>query len=796
MKDHLLSPKDDSDFHDQSDETTIQQLSELIAKEPNNHEAYNQLGILYVNKDTKKAYRCFKRAVELKPDYSLALYNLANIYKTLNQSRAAIGHYQRALKLDPSLHQAYFNIGVILLERGLFEDASCYFREALKVNPNYHQALTNLGVCLYHTTKVYEAIDYYKRAIELNPNNADAHFNLSLALLIVGDLKRGWDEYRWRWKLPNFRPLNTDKPLWNGQDLKGKTLYVYSEQGYGDTIQFVRYLNLFDQRQTTIKFACPDALVDLIRQSFPQVEVYCLNDPLIGDFDFHAPLMELPSFFTPTLKDIPSDIAYLNPSCELTDRFKALLTDYRKLKVGLAWQGSKGNIRGSYRSIDIRFIEKITSLKGVQFISLLKEPVDSRLNIIDLSGELRDFHHTAALIANLDLVITIDTAVAHLAGAIGKAVWLMLHYSSDWRWMFNRYDSPWYPTMRIFRQRSFDDWRDVISAVADELSRLTSESYDIDINEETDIAHAQINWDKALDLLKGGFLKSGWQLYEWRRYIKEAQGHYPDFGLIEWKGQDLQGKGIMVYDEQGFGDTIQFVRFTEHLLVRGARVYLLCRKELFRLLQTFNPEIEVLQRGVDFTVPVDYISPLMSLPLHLHIVSEHDLAHRSPYLEVNPTDQLRWNSFLKGTPFKVGIAINSSKTKVYALKNSVPSELMTYYLDIEGIVLFNLQKGSEDLDSKIIDPTDNFSDFYDTASFMVNLDLVISIDTAIIHLAGALGKEAWLMLPYESEWRWFDDTERTVWYPTVRIFKQTKEGDWQGVLERIKKALLKRLHGR
>lgn len=766
-------------------------LLEALRKDSNNHEAYNNLALILINEDLEKAERCLKKAIYIKDDYTDAIYNLANIYKQKGLYNDAITLYKRALQTNPFLYQAYYNIANIYLEKSNYNEAIHFYLKAIELNQNYYQAYSNLGVSYFFLGHIDKSIENYYKSIRIKSDFAEAHFNLGLALLMLGDFKKGWNEYQWRWKLPNFKKIQTDKPEWDGTVIKGKTLFIYAEQGYGDTIQFVRYLHTLQSLDIKIKFACPKALITLIANSFPNIDILDLKEIDKINFDIHCPLLELPRFLTNSIEDIPSHVPYLRPSQDIIERFKELLSNNGKIKVGLIWQGSKDNRRGFYRSIDSRFVESITRLKGINFISLMVDRIDGHSNISDLSGELLDFHHTAGLIANLDLIITIDTSIAHLAGAMGKPVWLMLHYISDWRWMLHRLDSPWYPTMRIFRQHQLDDWRKVIEDVIDELSRLTGQVKDEDIQKDIDLVHAQINWDKALQLLKEGDLKNGWRLYNWRREIKGAKGSYPDLGIIEWTGQDLTDRGILVYDEQGFGDVIQFIRFAGSLLQKCVRLYILCRPELYRLIKTFNQSINVLKRGEDFTVSVDYICPLMSLPFYLNIDKIEKLSYISPYFHIAHKDTIKWQKYLEGHKgLKIGIAIESRKGQVYSEKKSIPISLFSNILTIENVAFYNIQK-TDNLEIKTVinDYSNYFSDFYDTASFIMNLDLIISVDTASAHLAGALGKDTWLMLPFDSDWRWFNDTDWTVWYPTMRIFKQTQQGDWQGVLEKIKGAL-------
>jgi len=795
------------------DDVHLKALLEQIAQDPKDHEAYNDLGTYYAKTDPTKALRSFQRAIELKPDFAVAFYNLANVLKETGNHDTATSYYTKALEIDPQLYQAYFAKGCIYLERYEYAQAATLFKKALEINTTYPEALTNLGVCYYNQGYVSEAIRYYEKALDASPTYADAHFNLGLALLMLGNYQRGWAEYRWRWQTSHFKNTIRNKPEWNGEDISNKTLLIYAEQGYGDTLQFVRYINLVKPLCKSIILECPLALKTLIKNSFTDVLVTDATD----HSDLCVPLMELPRIFKTTLTTIPAHIPYLWPTVASVSKAKAILDNIKgeDTKIGLLWQGSSVNKRGSYRSMTFEEVSPLLGLPYLRFLSLSNEPVSYRHpRLIDLSAYIDDFNDTAGFIAHLDLIITIDSAVAHLAGAMGKPVWLMLHFISDWRWMLNRDDSPWYPTIKIFRQERPNDWKGVISRVSEELASayktsvtLNNPSQDqntrpLSHNAQGDYTEAirllkkvledrpnlaEAHFELALLLLKSKNFKEGWMEYEWRRELPICKGSYPTLPLPEWKGQDLSGKSILIYDEQGFGDAIQFVRFLKPLKKWGAKaVYLLCQKELTRLMRGLEGIDGVFARGVDFTVSIDYISPLLSLPFYMGL-GYKDLHCPTPYLNVSLQDVNIWANKLSNspTPLKVGLAWSGRSSHPKDKHRSIPFELLQALFEVKGVQFYSLQKDSTCSHPKLIDYTKLFNDFYDTAAFLLNLDLVVSVDTAVAHLAGALGKNTWLLLPDNADWRWFDDQYGTVWYDSVTLFRQPFPDDWVSLIEHI-----------
>ncbi|MCX8027883.1 MAG: tetratricopeptide repeat protein [Thermodesulfovibrionales bacterium] len=802
----------------------ISSLIEALTHNPSDLDLLNRLGIYYANKNNlNDAIKVFQKALRLDNTNAIILYNLANAYKQKSSYKQAINLYKKAISLDNQLYQAFFQLGNIYLEMGLFKDAAQSFISAIEIKPDYKEALCNLGVCYYRMCKVIEAIDIYKKVLNIDPDYPDAHYNLALALFILGDYKNAFSEYEWRFKTNLIKPFYTQKPYWNGEITDGLKLHIRCEQGFGDMIQFIRFIKNLLEMRLKITVSCPPQLLALFRNSFQDV-IFLENEP--DDFNYFIHLMSLPRILKIGIEDVPNDIPYIYPRLFLIDQWaKRLNLKDDILKVGICWKGSNTNVRGQYRSIPTQEILPILCTKDVVFISLMKEKACdlnlTGINLFDYSDEFYDFEHTAGLIENLDIIITIDTAIAHLAGAMGKTVWLLLHYSSDWRWMLNRSDSPWYPTMRIFRQTELNDWKTVIKKVKEELEEEKSRGkyqtsplvpiyQDIDkttllnrckmlilsrsnekaiscLKELIEKYHdyPEAHWELALLLLKNKDFKNGWQHYEWRKILPQIKDYYTYPKELEWDGKIVKNRRILVYDEQGFGDSIQFLRFVRLMIEKGMLVTIMCRDELVRLFKTFSDLCDVIPRSKP-SGEYNCVTSIMSLP-YLLSITEDRLQTNTPYFQIHKDDVLRWRSYLTNR-INIGFALTSRKPhpKEIELSSFMP------IFDVEGACFFNLEKKQVYID-RVNNISTSFNDFYDTASFILNLDLVISVDTAVAHLAGALNKEVWLMLHYDSDWRWFDDEETTVWYPSMRIFKQRQSGNWHDVVDRIKIELLKRV---
>ncbi len=487
-----------------------------LAVKPDYAEAHNNLGsMLHRQGKLEAAGRHLEKAVAAKPGFVQALINLGALLRDRDRPEESLACYERASAVDPDNAEAQNEKGNTLLQLGRFRDAAaCYqgmlargwnspaahsnlgnalhgmhrfreaeesYRTALSLDPDYLQARKNLAIALRDQGLLEQAIAQFEQALALAPEDPEAHFGIAFASLLGGDFERGWREYEWRWKTDDpFSPRRKFKrPRWSGQDLAGRTILLHAEQGLGDAIQFIRYAPLVAQRGARVIVECPAPLAPLIRGMAGVSEVVAQGDKP-PSYDVHCPLMSLPLLFGTTQGNIPAQVPYLAPDAERVSAWGEILAaDGAGLKVGLAWKGSARHANDRNRSCPPEAFSPLADLPGVRFHSLQKDPGDAvppGMRLADHSAALADFADTAALIARLDLVIAVDTAVAHLAGALGKPVWTLLARAPDWRWLLGREDSPWYPTMRLFRQREPGDWQEVMARVKNGLIAETGAS--------------------------------------------------------------------------------------------------------------------------------------------------------------------------------------------------------------------------------------------------------------------------------------------------------------------------------
>jgi hypothetical protein len=375
------------------------------------------------------------------------------------------------------------SLGSALRRLRRFEEAADACRKAIELNPTSPMERYNLGVVYLDQCRIAEAIACLREAVELKPTEPLPHWGLALALLVDGQFAEGWKEYEWRWECTELFPARPkfSQPTWDGSDLSGKTILLHSEQGFGDAIQFARYATLLARQEARVILQCSPMMRRLFA-TIPGVHaIHCEPEPL-PRFDVHCSLLSLPRTLGTTLETIPAQIPYLSANPDLAAAWKQRLAAIAgKRKVGIAWAGNPDHQRDQDRSCGLAALAPLASHADVALISLQKGPAASQtaapppgMILHDFTPELETFADTAALIANLDLVITVDTSIAHLAGAMGKPVWTLLAFAPDWRWLLNRTDSPWYPTMRLFRQPSPGDWGSVVAAVCEQLGLLGS----------------------------------------------------------------------------------------------------------------------------------------------------------------------------------------------------------------------------------------------------------------------------------------------------------------------------------
>jgi hypothetical protein len=421
------------------------------------------------------------RAVALRPDFATAHCNRGNALHELGRFEEALAACDRAIALRPDFAAAHCNRGNALQELERFEDAVAAYDRALALQGDVADAHYNRANALAALKRCDGALAGFTCAIALKPDFAEAHFNEALCRLVTGDFVRGWQKYEWRWQTTQLADAKRTfaQPPWTGSDdITDKTVLLHAEQGMGDTIQFCRYVPLVAARAGRVILEVPGPLVALMRTLAGGAHVIAMGDPL-PDFDLHCPLLSLPLAFGTTLDTIPSRTPYLHADDDKAKAWRDRLGGHDKPRVGLVWAGNpRKELPGAHR-IDRRRSMAFGRLaplfgivdcafhslqKGDEAVAQLRDSV-FRNRIIDWADDLVDFSDTAALIVNLDLVIAVDTSVAHLAGALGKPLWLLNRDDTCWRWLHDRDDSPWYPTARQFRQGSSRDWDNVIARV-------------------------------------------------------------------------------------------------------------------------------------------------------------------------------------------------------------------------------------------------------------------------------------------------------------------------------------------
>ena len=437
------------------------------------------LGNLFGEKgEPSRAFKAYQKAIVLNPKHAEAHCKIGDIFQEQGNLDQAINSYHMALDSCPDLAEGHNNLGSVLKKKNQLDAAIVAFEKAIETNPKHVRAYSNLGATLVEKNKLEEATQHFEKALSLNPNFADVHFNQAIILLLQGRLKAGWEKYEWRWdSIQKSQKRDFKQLLWDGTSLKGKTILVHTEQGFGDAIQFVRYVDLVCDLDTTVIVECEAELKTLFK-SIGRIDKLMTKGEKIHSFDVHVPLLSLPHIFGTTLKNIPAKIPYLYPDTKTNSIL--LSNNDHKFKIGIAWTGNPEHINDHNRSVDLKRFGCLLDVGDCEFFSLQVGEHSEDIKqcgyhhiIKDLGTQFTNFHHTALAILQLDLVISVDTAVAHLAGALGKPVWTLLPFMPDWRWMLNRSDSPWYPSMTLFRQKEIGNWTPVFEQLKLALTRCS-----------------------------------------------------------------------------------------------------------------------------------------------------------------------------------------------------------------------------------------------------------------------------------------------------------------------------------
>ena len=471
---NLASALNDLALHEEArlaGERAVQLIAELPDAHVNLGNALLGLG------HYEAAQAKYTAALERDPQHSGAWFNLGNALADSGNFRAAVPSYEKAVQFEPVNSDAYYNLANAYQQLDAFTDAIKSFERALEIDPDHIDAKCNLA-------SAWQSLGYSDRAIEIlrdsiaqemlrgDNESVDLHWNLALALLQSGNMRDGWREYEWRWRTPTFAAFRREfaAPLWDGGDISGKSIFVHAEQGFGDALQFVRYVPLLADRGARVFLECRQELQSLFTQVEGVSSCLSLGADASG-FDVHAPLLSLPYLFNTVENTVPADVPYLTPPKDIAPDSR--LTEAPDVKVGIVWLGSSTRPDNHKRSCPLSVWGPIFDVPGVTFFSLQVSCARDKLaglekapEIVDLGKDFKDFSDTAAAVANLDTVISVDTSVLHLAGALGVTAFALLSQPTGFLWMNDRDDSPWYPSLRLFRQKTPGDWIVPVNACA------------------------------------------------------------------------------------------------------------------------------------------------------------------------------------------------------------------------------------------------------------------------------------------------------------------------------------------
>ena len=452
---------------------------QVLAAEPNNTDAIHLLGVLaQQNGRLADAEKLIGQAIRLAPATPEFHVNMGRVLADQNRLDLAVSAFRHALKLRPRDAETHNNLGAVLQKQERIAEATAEFQTVLKIAPRHAAAMIALAGIVADAARWDEAIALCRAALAIEPDNADAHLNLAVLLLRSGDFAHGWSEYEWRWKVAGLEvgPLTSAQPPWNGGELAGKRIVLHTEQGLGDTIQMARFAPLVRRRGGYTILYCQPELTRLLK-TVPEVDEVIAWGKLPPPCDEHCPMISLPRAFKTDLTNIPANVPYVSADPERSRKWRDRIGEDKRLKVGLAWAGSANHARDLQRSLPLSRFAPLAARTDVRFFSLQKgnaaeQARSAPFELTDWTDELSDFADTAALVENLDLVITVDSAVAHLCGALGRKVWVLIPWIPDWRWLLDRADSPWYPTLRLFRQKKRDDWDAPLAEMAEAMRIL------------------------------------------------------------------------------------------------------------------------------------------------------------------------------------------------------------------------------------------------------------------------------------------------------------------------------------
>ncbi len=453
-------------------EEAIERFRQAVRTKPDFVDAWFNLGVVNsMASRVGEAISAYRRAIELNPQAAKAHNNLAILFQANGRLEEAAAGYETALRHEPDYVEARYNLGLLCQQQDRLTDATAAYRRVLQTAPQHIEAFNNLGNTLLALNRPVEAREAYRNALAVDAANTESIWNLGVADLLLGNFEEGWRNYEWRFKQPQKTRRFSEHPRWQGEPLEGKRLLLWAEQGLGDTIQMIRFAEAIQRAGGKVILECPPVLVKLL-EPVVGIDEIVPRGGAVPAFDVHLPLMSLPNVLGVDAQALPGRISYLSAYPERAGVWRTRLESYAYPRVGLVWSGNPNHANDRNRSMDPALLRPLLAEPG-SFFTLQPDaaPLDGMMSLGEM---LTDFSETAAAISAMDLVISVDTSVAHLAGALGRPVWTLLPHAPDWRWMLDRTDSPWYPSMRLFRQETRGDWAGVVSRVIEELRETVS----------------------------------------------------------------------------------------------------------------------------------------------------------------------------------------------------------------------------------------------------------------------------------------------------------------------------------
>jgi len=878
----------------------LQCYEQIVRIQPDHATAYNNMGVLFNKLEQyQNAERCFDRATCIDSSYANAWFNWGNTLKALEKFEMAIEKYKKAISCRQSFAEAYNNMGECLGKCQELEQSFSAFQKAVAIHPNLVGTYFNLGNLFYSKYQYEQALEYYKHCINIQPDYQDGHYHLSFTLLVLGDYINGFKEYEWRLRRGPFTGNSFCQPFWDGGQAPNKTLFVYCEQGWGDNIHFCRYLSMIEGKVKCLIFGARTEQIQLFK-TIPGVDQVIGQGEKLPQFDIHCSLLSLPYLLKTTTDTIPCNTPYLFPD-KLKRNSKLYQTIEKvaqnKIRVGIVWGGNPENKNDKNRSIPLAEMANFFSISGIGWFSFqkglhAKAIKEYESQIVDLAIYFNDFHDTAMGLSQMDLLITVDTSVAHLAGALGIPFWLLIPSQPDWRWLLDRSDSPWYPTCCIFRKAIDDDsWLKVVDRVNDALHAMILHkssaiaqdyfqeglrhfqsnnysmacisfqkvlsiypiSWEAEYNlsslfdkqekknnaylygeracrrqiknarvwehlgrqfakyKDIDIAiqsyeqaqkwsgfnNAKTNYELGKLLLLKGHWNDGLKWYEFRRqcdYLYDRR----KYDLPHWDGQPFRNKTLLLYSEFQGKSFIMYLRFAPLIKKWGGTVVLETSAGMYRLAMNmlrvdrifYYPNNQDSESENEF----DIQASLESLPYLLSIPKEA-IAHNEPYLQTS----------IKYIPLETFIQTHASNINVGISWYSEPAESNNYMqvlsllmpiFQLNDIAFFHIGYQCFSSFESINNPDNVFDlskfldDSHDLAAAIDQMDIIISFDNIVGHLAGAMCKPVYMVVPNLHNWYWQMDTSQSDWYPSMTLLRESAFRQDQTLLQTIIKKVL------